>query len=162
MKIGILADTHIRKGKSLPRCIWDKLEDVDAILHAGDLVTENVLEELAILAPVTAVKGNCDWLIEELPSKIITKLGRIRVGLTHGYLGKGNSTQQRAYNTFAEEQVDIIIFGHSHIPFKSFMDGVLMFNPGSPTEKRGQPYYSLGIMTVEEDIFEVEHLFFNY
>ena len=60
MKIGILADTHIRDG-SLPLLVWNALEDVQMILHAGDILIESVLEELSLLAPVVAVKGNCDW-----------------------------------------------------------------------------------------------------
>lgn len=160
MKVGILADTHIRKGRTLPPFVWDSLSDVDIILHAGDLVSESVLEELSVMAPVIAVKGNCDWWVEDIPDNTITDIGSLRVGLTHGYLGKGNSTPERAFNTFKNEKVDMIVFGHSHIPYKSFQDGILLFNPGSTTERRGQPYFSLGIMIIEDGFFDVQHLFF--
>ncbi|HHV63976.1 MAG TPA: metallophosphoesterase family protein [Peptococcaceae bacterium] len=160
MKIGILSDTHIRKGRTLASFVWGELEDVDYILHAGDLVTPSLLNDLALLAPVVAVQGNCDWGVDHLPEKVITTFGNINVGLTHGYLGSGWSTPERAFNTFQGDQVDIIIFGHSHIPYKSFKDGVLLFNPGSPTEKRGQPHYSLGIMTIEDGFFDIQHIFF--
>lgn len=160
MKVGILSDTHIRKGRTLPRFVWETLADVNTILHAGDLVTESVLEELSLIAPVVAVRGNGDWYFEGLPDKTITQLGNLKIGITHGYLGKGNSTPQRAFNTFSGDQVDMIIFGHSHIPYKSFTHGVLMFNPGSPTDRRGQPYFSLGLMTIEETFYDVQHFFF--
>lgn len=160
MKIGILSDTHIRKGRTLPLFVWEALADVDMILHAGDVVTESVLTELALIAPVVAVKGNCDWWVSDLPDKAIAQCGSIKVGLTHGFLGKGKSTSERAYNTFAHDSVDMIVFGHSHVPFKSIYNGILLFNPGSPTERRGQPNYSMGILTVNDDLFEVEHLFF--
>jgi putative phosphoesterase len=160
MKVGILSDTHIRKGRTLPQFAWEALSDVDAILHAGDIVTDSLLEDLRIMAPTIAVRGNCDWLVEDLPDKTISQLGSLRVGITHGYLGKGSNTPERAYNAFVEEQVDIIVFGHSHIPYKSFQDGRLMFNPGSPTDKRGQPHFSLGLMIIEDGFFDVQHLFF--
>ncbi|NLI91805.1 MAG: metallophosphoesterase family protein [Peptococcaceae bacterium] len=160
MKVGILSDTHIRKDRTLPRFVWESLLGVDKILHAGDIVNENVLEELALIAPVIAVGGNCDWWVKDLPDKIITDLGPFRIGITHGYLGKGSNTPERAYNTFSEDHVDLIVFGHSHIPYKSFHHGILLFNPGSPTERRGQPHYSLGMMTIEDGVFDVQHLFF--
>jgi len=120
-----------------------------------------VLEELSLLAPVVAVKGNGDWLLSDLPDKIITSAGKINVGITHGYLGRGKNTPERAYNTFREDQVDLIIFGHSHVPFKSVHNGITLFNPGSPTDKRGQPYYSLGILTIEDESFDIQHLFYK-
>lgn len=161
MRIGILADTHIRRGQSLPRFVLTALADTDMILHAGDITTGSVLEELSLLAEVIAVKGNGDWTINNLPDKTIVSAGNIRIGLTHGYLGQGKSTPEIAYNTFKKDRVDLIVFGHSHIPYKSYYNGVLLFNPGSPTEKRRQPNYSLGIMTIEEDIFDIQHLFFK-
>jgi putative phosphoesterase len=160
MRVGILADTHIRKGRTLPPLVWEELEGIDAILHAGDLVTLSLLDDLAVLAPVIAVQGNCDWGVEHLREKAITTFGSLKVGLTHGYLGPGKSTPERAFNAFAKDEVDIIIFGHSHIPYKSFVDGVLLFNPGSPTEKRGQSHHSLGIMTIEDGFFDIQHIFF--
>lgn len=160
MKVGILSDTHIRKGRTLPQFVWEQLEGVDKILHAGDLVTVSLLEELALLAPVVAVRGNGDWLMEDLPDTAITQLGSLKVGLTHGYLGRGGNTPERAFNTFAQSEVDMIVFGHSHLPYKSFVNGILMFNPGSPTERRGQPQCSLGIMTIEDGFYDVQHLFF--
>ena len=161
MKIGILADTHIREGKSLPLFIWNALENVEIILHAGDILIENVLEELSILAPVVAVKGNCDWSLPDLPDRTITSVGKIRIGITHGYLGTGKSTAERAYNTFKDDRVDLIVFGHSHIPFKNMHNGIMLFNPGSPTDRRGQPHYSVGILTIEDNVYDIKHLFFN-
>lgn len=161
MKIGILADTHIRQGRSLPSFVWNSFADVEMIFHAGDILTESVLEELSVLAPVVAVKGNGDWLLSNLPDKTITTAGNIKIGITHGYLGRGKNTPERAYNNFRGVQVDLIIFGHSHVPFKSVYHGITLFNPGSPTDRRGQPNYSLGILTVEDESYDIQHLFFN-
>lgn len=160
MKVGILSDTHIRKGRVLPQFVWEALVNVDMILHAGDIVSDSLLEELAVLAPVVAVRGNCDGWVGNLPEKAVTQLGFLKVGITHGYLGKGNDTPERAYNTFLEDQVDIIIFGHSHCPYKNFHQKILLFNPGSPTDKRGQEYHSMGILIVEDKSYDIQHLFF--
>ncbi|NLP43807.1 MAG: metallophosphoesterase family protein [Peptococcaceae bacterium] len=160
MKVAILSDTHIRKGQTLPQPVWQALADVNTIIHAGDFISEKLLEDLRIIAPTIAVRGNCDWLLGELPDKAIVQFGELKVGITHGYQGKGSSTPDRAYNTFIEDQVDMIVFGHSHIPYKNYINGVLMFNPGSPTEKRGQPYFSIGLMTIEDDSYDVRHVFF--
>jgi len=160
MRVAILSDTHIRKGQTLPQIVWQVLADVNTIIHAGDLVSEKMLDDLKEIAPTIAVKGNCDWLIEGLPDKTIVQLGELKVGVTHGYQGKGKSTPERAYDTFAVDDVDLIVFGHTHIPYKSYINGVLMFNPGSPTEKRGQPYFSIGLLTIEDDLYDIQHLFF--
>lgn len=160
MKIGILSDTHIRYGKSLPNYVWDALEDVDMILHAGDILIEGILEDLEILAPVVAVRGNCDWELSDLPETTIVSAEKIKIGITHGHLGRGGSTPQRAYNLFQDQEVDIIVFGHSHIPYKEVYNGITLFNPGSPTDKRGQPAFSLGILTVRDEHFEIYHMFF--
>jgi len=160
MKVAILSDTHIRKGRSLPAYVWNVLSDVDTILHAGDFVTESLLEELKELAPVVAVRGNCDWLIEGLPDRAVFTLEHLKIGMTHGFQGKGKNTPERAYNTFQEDKTDIIIFGHSHVPYMNIVNGVLLFNPGSTTERRGQEYYSMGIMTIEKDDFDIRHIKF--
>ncbi len=160
MRVGILADTHIKKDRILNRFVWESLIGVDLILHAGDIVTDGVIEELALIAPVIAVRGNCDWWVDDLPDKVIKDIGSLKVGLTHGHSGTGRNTSDVAYNTFKKDNVDIIIFGHSHIPYKSFNNGVLMFNPGSTTERRGQPHFSLGMMVVEDGFFDIQHLFF--
>lgn len=160
MKVGILADTHIKQGRSLPPFVWDAFTDVEMILHAGDILIESVLDELSLLAPVVAVKGNGDWWLSHLPEKTITTIGQMKIGITHGYIGKGNNTPEVAYNTFKNNTVDLIVFGHSHIPFKRLHNGIMLFNPGSPTDRRGQPYYSLGILTIKEDGYDIEHLFY--
>jgi putative phosphoesterase len=160
MKIGILSDTHIRKGRTLPEFVWETLSEVDVILHAGDIITGSLLKELELLAPVIAVRGNGDWMIENLPDKTVFQLGHLKIGMTHGCEGPGQNTPQRALNTFAHDLVDVIIFGHSHMPYKNYTSGILLFNPGSPTEKRKADFYSMGLMTIEDNAYDIQHLFF--
>ena len=160
MKIAILADTHMRKGRKLPEFVWETLAEVDTILHAGDIVTETHLKELESLAPVVAVRGNGDWLIDGLPEKAVFQLGQFKIGMTHGHEGSGKTTPQKALSTFAQDRVDIIIFGHSHTPYKSYTSGILLFNPGSPTERRRSEFHSFGIMTIQDNQFDIQHVFF--
>jgi predicted phosphodiesterase len=77
-----------------------------------------------MIAPVVAVRGNGDWWVEEFRSQDYSN-GESENRITHGYLGKGNNTPERAYNTFAADQVDMIVFGHSHIPYKGYKNGIL-------------------------------------
>ncbi|MBL0385250.1 metallophosphoesterase [Tumebacillus sp. ITR2] len=163
MKIGVVSDTHMPKmGKQLPRALREGLLGVDLILHAGDWQTLAVYEWLAKIAPVEGVAGNVDGeeIVEKFGRKKVISVGSFQIGLVHGD-GKGKSTEQRARAAFLEESVDVIVFGHSHIPLVREEGGVLLFNPGSPTDKRKQPRFSYGLITVEESSIRAEHVFYD-
>lgn len=118
MKIAVMSDTHLREGKSLPRWVWEQVEGVDLILHAGDVIDIGLLTDLKQVAPLEAVKGNCDgWELARLPQRSIVSCGEIKIGLTHGAEGPGRTTTERAMRNFEHDQVDLIIFGHSHEPY---------------------------------------------
>lgn len=162
MKIGVIADTHIPlKAKSLPGEVLQAFRDVDHIIHAGDIASLEVLETLSRFAPVTAVSGNVDppGIQESLGTKKIITLEGYRIGITHGH-GKTGRTQDRAVKCFADEQVDCIIFGHSHIPFCHHVNDVLLFNPGSPTDKRRNEFFSYGILELGA-VIRANHIFFK-
>jgi uncharacterized protein len=161
MKIIVVSDTHIpKKSKTLPPRLINELTDADLIIHAGDWQSIDVYNELKSYAPVEGVFGNVDG--EEiqaiLPEKQIFEVYGKRIGITHGH-GKGKTTEKRAVNQFEGEKVDCIIFGHSHIPINKFVNDQLLFNPGSPTDKRRQEKYSFGILKIGNTI-EAEHIFF--
>lgn len=160
MRIAVLADTHLRKGKTLPSFVWDHLTSIDLIIHAGDLVHSELLDDLALLAPIRAVKGNCDGLDVILPNRDIVECEGIRIGIIHGDTGRGKSTPERAFNSFVDVPVDVIAFGHSHAPYQEYRNGVLLFNPGSPTEKRRQSNYSFGILDIQHGDVEASHIYF--
>lgn len=158
MKIGVISDTHIpMRVKLLPPVIFKAMEGVDLILHAGDIVSENVLIDLKAIAPLEAVSGNVDpfELQAKLPRKKILNLNGFRIGLIHGD-GRGGKTSQktseRAFKAFEGENVNVVVFGHSHKPFNEWRDGILLFNPGSLTDPRRQPKPSYGIIYLEETI----------
>ncbi|WP_261133712.1 metallophosphoesterase family protein [Bacillus sp. Marseille-Q3570] len=162
MKILLISDTHLKtSGKSFPEVFLSELEKADLIIHAGDFIHESIYEELLQYAPLKAVYGNVDSgrLCKRLPDKDIFTIGDVTIGVTHGHLGKGKSTPERALRTFDKEQTDIIIFGHSHIPYHEVVDEMVLYNPGSVTAKRFQKQYSYGWLTINET-FKIETHYF--
>ena len=160
MRIGVLADTHIRRGSSrtLPGPVYDLLQDVDVILHAGDIVVADVVADLERFAPVHAVLGNNDHeLVGELPEARTLTLAGVRVGMIHDS-GPAKGRDRRMLRRFPD--ADLVVFGHSHIPWDTVTppeiaravtgtgDGhrQVLFNPGSPTQRRRQPHPTAGIL----------------
>jgi uncharacterized protein len=162
VKIVVLSDTHLlKRKKGLPKRLTDELKDVDLIIHAGDWQTIEVLKELQTHAKVEGVYGNVDdeEIIGLFPDKRIVDVCGFKIGITHGH-GQGRTTEKRAISAFDGEKVDCIIFGHSHIPIKKYEKEVLIFNPGSPTDKRRQKMYSFGVIYISDNM-EAEHIFFS-
>ena len=153
MKIGVISDTHIKSpDKLLPNSVFEAFLGVDLILHAGDILIEEVLLQLAAIAPVHAVSGNNDSYeiyTKHGTRKIITINGK-RIGMTHG-ISRGK-THMSAYSEFIDDNVDCIVYGHSHIPQNEIINNILFFNPGSATQRRFQPRHSVGILHVDQKI----------
>jgi putative phosphoesterase len=149
-----LADTHLRSGPDgtlsrwLPPAAEAHLRAADVILHLGDLVGAAVLDRLRTYAPVHAVLGNNDAGLERiLPPQLCLELGGVRVGMIHDS-GPSAGRAGRMRRRFPE--ADVVAFGHSHAPLvEEGVDGQMLFNPGSPTQRRAQPSHSLGIMEIE-------------
>lgn len=156
MRIGVISDTHIpTRARRLPPALFTLFDGVELILHAGDIVKECVLQELAAIAPVEAVAGNMDsWeMHNRFGQKKILHLGGYRIGLVHGDGGTDRAkTPQRALQAFKQDKVDCIVFGHSHQPYHETVHGILLFNPGSPTDRRREQRHSCGLLTVGETI----------
>jgi len=155
MKIGVISDTHIpKRAKFLPEIVLETFKGtVDHIIHAGDITSMDVIYKLEELAPVTAVAGNVDSpeLIERLGSRKILTFGNFNFGIFHGHGEKGK-TIERAIKCFQNDAVDCIIFGHSHMPHCQFYGDILLLNPGSPTDKRRNKYYSFGLIEIDKTI----------
>jgi uncharacterized protein len=153
MKIGVISDTHIpRSALKLPGEIYNAFKGVDMIIHAGDLVDMSLLDELKKLARTEAVHGNMDTAAVQslLPARKVIEAGGLKIGLTHGSGPHFNliNTVKREF----PEKVDAIVFGHSHSPLNEVRDGILFFNPGSPTDKLFSRYNSYGILTINKGI----------
>ncbi|MBU4377136.1 MAG: metallophosphoesterase [Candidatus Omnitrophica bacterium] len=153
MRIGVLSDTHIpRACPNIPAEILSAFKGADLILHAGDLVEMSVLRELEKLAKTKAVYGNMDGpeLRKLLGEKEIIKVKGFSIGLVHGY-GPPANLINYVKDEFSEK-VDVIVFGHSHSPVNEIKDGILFFNPGSPTDKIFAKYKSYGMLTIADGI----------
>lgn len=137
MLIGLISDTHIPdRAKVIPQNVIDAFNDVDLILHAGDLTSLSVIEELEKIAPVMAVQGNMDRVNGiNLPKAKTLDVEGVKIGLIHGEVYPRADTQQLVYLA-KELDVDILVSGHSHQPKIEKKDGVLLVNPGSPIVPR--------------------------
>jgi uncharacterized protein len=146
----VLSDTHApRRWRGCPEAVAEYLRAADLILHAGDVCTPCVLDELAAFAPVHAVSGNNDgpdvtaW---GAPETLSLELDGLPVAMVHD-AGPATGRTARMQRRFPEAR--LIVFGHSHIPLDETGDGVRIFNPGSPTDRRRQPQGTIGILRIE-------------
>ncbi len=152
----VLADTHIpRRARALPEELVPYLVEADLILHAGDLLQPSVLDELAAHAPVYAVKGNVDLPEVYLPETLEFNFGGARIAMIHDS-GRKEGRRKRLRRRFPEARA--IVFGHSHVPFLEDEDGLLLLNPGSPTDRRRQPRHTFALLQVEEGSVQAEIL----
>lgn len=154
MKITVISDTHIvRKGQEIPIQVLKSIENTDFLIHAGDFTSASLLYYLEALTRVEAVAGNNDGsdILIHLGKKKIIEIDGFKIGITHGEGDYGNILQ-RVKKTFSDDKVDIVIFGHSHQPYKGIENGVLYFNPGSPTNRRRSPKHSYGEITLGKKI----------
>ena len=150
MRVLVLADTHIRRGRPrrLPDAVYAELEHADAVLHAGDLVGPELLDELRGFAPVHAVLGNNDHeLVGRLPEVECLELGGVAVAMIHDS-GPRAGREGRMARRFPGARV--VVYGHSHIPdCHESASGQLLFNPGSPTDRRAQPAHTYGVLELD-------------
>lgn len=152
MKIGVTGDTHIPiVADTLPLEIESYFRGVDLILHTGDLVDLMVIDMLSKIAPVEAVKGNMDsyTVQSKLPSKKVIEAGSFKIGLIHGW-GSPDGIEKRIRAEF--DKIDCLVFGHTHHSLNIYEDGILFFNPGSPTDKRFTDNNSIGILEINESV----------
>lgn len=144
MKLGILSDTHWSRIEHVNPRVMHSFRDVEAILHAGDMVDVSILKMLGSFRPTYAVCGNCDshGIRARLPPKRTIRVDGFTIGIIHGWRRDLAYLKDLAGEF---ENVDVIVFGHSHAATNMVMDGVLFFNPGSPTYPRSEEP-SVGIL----------------
>jgi putative phosphoesterase len=137
----LLADTHLpRRARDLPPVVWEAVAAADVVLHAGDWVDVRLLDALEARARrVVGCWGNNDGadLRARLPEVARTTLEGVRFAVVHE---TGQATGREARCAAAYPDVDVLVFGHSHIPWDTTAPGGLrLLNPGSPTDRRRQP-----------------------
>ncbi len=150
MKIGVLSDTHIldlATGHELAaRLLSGPFAEVEAILHAGDVVIPD-LESCFYPLPWYGVRGNMDSHIVGLPESRVLHLAGKSIGMIHGW-GAATGIEQRVATAFAGQNLDVLVFGHSHQPLCCKTGSVLLFNPGSATDRRSAEKHTAGILTL--------------
>lgn len=153
-RVGVISDTHLPSYGPLPDSIWKHFEGVELIIHAGDLSILSVIAELETIAPVVAVQGNVEReeVVLKLPLKKEVKVGDCRLGIVH-ILGDARHYPRNARWEFPDARV--VVFGHSHNPYKEEHEGQLLFNPGSATDRRRQPTCSIGQLFIDDEAHTV-------
>ena len=141
MRLLLLADTHVpKRARDLPAAVWTAVDDADLVVHAGDWVAPELLDRLEGW-------GNNDGprLRERLPELATAVVEGVRLGVVHetGPSG-GRGARMRALYP----DLDLLVFGHSHIPWDTSVGGLRLLNPGSPTDRRRQPHCTYMTLTL--------------
>ncbi|GAA4991909.1 metallophosphoesterase [Kitasatospora paranensis] len=142
MRLLLVSDTHVpARARRLPADLLAAIDDADAVVHAGDWTDTGTLDLLAERAGrLIAVHGNNDGpeLRSRLPETVRADLDGVRLGVVHE-TGPAQGRERRCAERFPD--LDVLVFGHSHIPWDTVAaNGLRLLNPGSPTDRRRQPF----------------------
>lgn len=150
-RILIIADTHVpRRARVLPDAVRSAARSADLLIHAGDWVSAAVLDELEALVEVVGVWGNNDGpdLRARLPEVATREIEGLRFTVVHE-TGDAKTRSARMDDRFTD--TDVLVFGHSHIPWDTVTpNGLRLLNPGSPTDRRRQPHCTMMLVTVQD------------
>ncbi len=140
IRLLLMSDTHLPvRAKDLPAPLWDEVDRADVVVHAGDWVDVATLDRLeARSRSLLACWGNNDGpgLRARLPEVARATLAGVRVAVVHE-TGSKDRREQRMRAAYTD--TDLLVFGHSHIPWDTTYSGLRLLNPGSPTDRRRQP-----------------------
>ncbi|MDQ0374799.1 metallophosphoesterase family protein [Cellulomonas humilata] len=150
MRLVLLADTHVpRRARDLPAAVWAAVDEADVVVHAGDWVSEEMLDVLDKRSRrLVGCYGNNDGpgLRARLPRVARVELDGLRLGVVHE-TGPAGGRERRC--DAEHPDLDVLVFGHSHIPWDSVTPrGMRLLNPGSPTDRRRQPFATFLTATV--------------
>jgi len=146
----VLADTHLGADLSkLPVDVWRHVDEADVVLHAGDVVTADLLDALSARRPLHAVLGNNDRALAGiLPDRLELDLAGVRVAMVHD-AGARSGRERRLRRWFP--RAGLVVFGHSHEPVDAVgVDGQRLFNPGSAVQRRRQPRRTVGRLVLRD------------
>jgi uncharacterized protein len=151
VRLLLLADTHVpRRARDLPAQVWDEVTRADVVVHAGDWVVPELLDELAEKAArLVACWGNNDGpvLRSRLPERADVVLDGLHLTVVHA-TGATAGREIRMSRRYPD--TDVLVFGHSHIPWDTTTStGLRLLNPGSPTDRRRQPFCTYMTARVE-------------
>lgn len=154
IRIGVISDTHLHRDddfETLNELINRYLEPIDLLIHAGDIVCIEALEFLRSRFCLEAVCGNMDGLevAKQLPRKKVLAQSDRKLGIVHGAGPKGNVIDRVAREF---DEVDCVVFGHTHQALRETRAGVTFINPGSPTDPGHVGRNTLGLLEIGEQI----------
>ena len=154
----LISDTHLpKRARALPAEVWQEVDRADAVIHAGDWVDARLVTELAERAGrLVGVWGNNDGddVRALLPEIARAEFDGIRFAVIHE-TGPATKREERMDALFSDD--DVLVFGHSHIPWDTTTNrGLRLLNPGSPTDRRRQPVCTYMIVTTGEGDLDVE------
>jgi putative phosphoesterase len=154
MRLLLISDTHVpKRARELPSRIWREVEKADVVVHAGDWVEVSLLDELESRSRrLVGVAGNNDGpdLWARLPEVATVELDGVRLAVVHE-TGSAKGRETRCAATFPD--ADVLVFGHSHIPWDTVADnGLRLLNPGSPTDRRSRPHHTYMTAAIHEGV----------
>jgi putative phosphoesterase len=152
-RIGVLSDTHSHSLKEVPPSLLESLKAFDLVVHLGDFASLELVQYLKSFNNFIGIAGNHDPhnVKSILPAKDILEINGKRLGLMHGYWFPF-FCQHRSLARFKKDNVDAILYGHTHIIRNEVVNDILFFNPGSASALWPAPWKTIGILNVGESI----------
>lgn len=143
-RVAVISDTHMpRRARDLPAGAWRLIDSASLVIHAGDVTERSVLERITAHRPVHAVRGNNDLALPDLPDTLWLDIGGVGVAVVHDS-GARIGRRERLARAFPDARV--VVFGHSHVPCCEDDGRLLLLNPGSPTDRRSTPTFTMAIL----------------
>jgi putative phosphoesterase len=143
-RVAVLGDTHLpRRGNDLPPGAWRLIQSSDLVIHTGDVTDGTLLRRISERRPLHAVRGNNDIALGELPEHLVLDIDDVRVAVVHDS-GPAKGRRDRLRTRWPDARV--VVFGHSHIPMCEDDGTLLLLNPGSPTDRRSMPTFTMAVM----------------
>lgn len=153
-RVAVLGDTHLpRRGRDLPPSAWRLIDSSDLVIHTGDVTDASLLTRISERRPLHTVRGNNDIQLTALPEHLLLDIDGVAIGVVHDS-GPSSGRRQRLRTLWPG--IRVAVFGHSHIPVCDDDGALLLLNPGSPTDRRSMPSFTMAVMTLDGAVVQAE------
>lgn len=150
MVIFVVSDTHMRVDNFLNAI--KSLEKPDLVIHLGDNIQDAIKIEKDMNVKTVMLRGNCDYYTKDCPEEKILNINGKKILATHGHRYDVKYTMSKLLYAAKEKDIDVVLFGHTHVPLITRDDGIVFMNPGSPTFPRLVYKKTFGILNIEEEV----------